>query len=163
MSHTPNTHTTNTTTQTGLAEGTTTLALSPATTPPTLALTPVITPQPDTHNIPNPDASALPAFSVHPTDPPQLNPVARASLRQHAAPFQTHPEPANPSSTHNAQHAVKLDTLHRPATCWPWRLAFVTSSAAYDLTVADIDDQIDWNAWDMESPNDNAGDTNTEE
>ena len=32
-----------------------------------------------------------------------------------------------------------------------------------DLTVADIDNQIDWNAWDMESPNNNAGDTNTEE
>ena len=32
-----------------------------------------------------------------------------------------------------------------------------------DLTVADIDDQIDWNAWDMDAPDDNAGDTDTEE
>ena len=32
-----------------------------------------------------------------------------------------------------------------------------------DLTVADIDDQIDWNAWDTDAPDDNAGDTNTEE
>ena len=32
-----------------------------------------------------------------------------------------------------------------------------------DLTVADIDDQIDWNAWDMDAPDDNARDTDTEE
>ena len=32
-----------------------------------------------------------------------------------------------------------------------------------DLTVADINDQIDWNAWDMDAPDDNAGDTDTKE
>ena len=32
-----------------------------------------------------------------------------------------------------------------------------------NLTVADIDDQIDWNAWDVESPDDNAGDNDTKE
>lgn len=32
-----------------------------------------------------------------------------------------------------------------------------------DLTVADINDQIDWNAWDMDASDNNAGDTDTEE
>ena len=32
-----------------------------------------------------------------------------------------------------------------------------------NLTVADINDQIDWNAWDMDAPDNNAGDTDTEE
>ena len=30
-----------------------------------------------------------------------------------------------------------------------------------DLTVADIDDQLDWNTWDLESPDDSDGDTHT--
>ena len=32
-----------------------------------------------------------------------------------------------------------------------------------NLTVADINDQINWNAWDMDAPDDNARDTDTEE
>ena len=32
-----------------------------------------------------------------------------------------------------------------------------------NLTMADINDQIDWNAWDMESPDDNVGNTDTEQ
>ena len=32
-----------------------------------------------------------------------------------------------------------------------------------NLTVADINNQIDWNAWDMDAPDDNARDTDTEE
>ena len=31
------------------------------------------------------------------------------------------------------------------------------------LTVANIDNQIDWNTWDMEAPDDNVGDTDTKE